>query len=116
MLKELLLFATDGGIQAGVIIAIVVGVLLLIVLIFLPLGTWFTALVSKAHIPMSQLIGMKLRKLKYKMIVDAYIRAKKAGLDIEVVELESHVMAGGNVLNVVGALISAHSANIQLSL
>ncbi len=91
-------------------------VLVIILLIFLPLGTWFTALVSKAHIGMGRLIGMKVRRIRYKMLVDAYIRARKAGLDIDVTELESHIMAGGNVSNVVNALISAHSANIELSL
>ena len=50
------------------------------------------------------------------MLVDVYIRARKAGLNIDIGELESHVMAGGNVSNVVNALISAHSANIDLSL
>ncbi len=90
--------------------------LLLILLIFLPIGTYFIALVSKAHVSMSRLIGMKMRRIKYKMLVDVYIRARKAGLNIDITELESHIMAGGNVSNVVNALISAHSANIDLSL
>ena len=96
------------------VIALVV--VILVILIFIPLGTWFTALISKAHVSMSRLIGMKLRRVRYKKLVDVYIRAKKAGLDIDIAELESHVMAGGNVSNVVNALISAHSANIELSL
>lgn len=95
---------------------IVIGVLLLFVLMFLPIGTYFVAIVSGAHVPMGRLIGMKLRRIKYKLLVDVYIRAKKAGLDIDITELESHVMAGGNISNVVNALISAHSANIDLSL
>ena len=49
------------------------------------------------------------------MIVDAYITGKKAGLDINITELETHYMAKGDVLKVVNALISAHSANIDLS-
>ncbi len=95
---------------------IVLGVLLLFVLLFLPIGTYFVAIVSNAHVSMGRLIGMKLRRIKYKLLVDVYIRAKKAGLDIDITELESHVMAGGNISNVVNALISAHSANIELSL
>ena len=95
---------------------IVVGVLLLLFLIFIPIGVWFTALISGAPVRMGRLIGMKMRRIRYKMLVDAYIRAKKAGLDIDISELESHIMAGGNVSNVVNALISAHSANIDLSL
>ncbi|MDD3831468.1 MAG: flotillin-like protein FloA [Clostridia bacterium] len=95
---------------------IIVVVLFIIVLAIVPVGTYFRALISKAHVSMGQLIGMKLRKIQFKMIVEAYIRARKAGLDIEVNELETHIMAGGNVLNIVDALISAHSANIALTL
>ena len=95
---------------------IVVAVLVLFLFIFIPFGTWFIALVSHAHVSMTRLIGMKLRRIKYRMLVDVYIRARKAGLEIDIAELESHVMAGGNVSNVVNALISAHSANIDLSL
>jgi len=95
---------------------IVFGVLLLLFLIFIPIGTWFTALISGAHVRMGRLVGMKMRRIRYKMLVDAYIRAKKAGLNIDISELESHIMAGGNVSNVVNALISAHSANIELTL
>ena len=95
---------------------IVLGALLIVVLLFLPLGTWFIAAVSNAHVSMGRLIGMKMRRIKYRMLVDVYIRARKAGLDIDIAELESHVMAGGNISNVVNALISSHSANIELSL
>ena len=116
-MNMLLLFAEGGAVLAPWAIAlIVVAALLLILLIFLPIGTYFIALVSKAHVSMSRLIGMKMRRIKYKMLVDVYIRARKAGLNIDITELESHIMAGGNVSNVVNALISAHSANINLSL
>ena len=98
------------------VVLIVAAVLLVLLAIFLPIGTYFMAAVSKAHVSMSRLVGMKMRRIKYKQLVDVYIRARKAGLNIDISELESHVMAGGNVSNVVNALISAHSANIQLSL
>jgi len=114
-MSTLLAFAA-GGLQPWHIVLIVVAVLLLLLLIFLPIGTYFIALVSKSHVSMSRLIGMKMRRIKYKMLVDVYIRARKAGLNIDITELESHIMAGGNVSNVVNALISAHSANINLSL
>ena len=58
---------------------------------------------------------MRLRKIKIGMIVDAYITGKKAGLNINITELETHYMAKGDVVKVVNALISAHSANIELS-
>ena len=117
-LFQLLLFAEAAG-GAGewvVALIIILAVLVFLLLLFVPIGTWFRALISKAHVSMSQLIGMKLRKIKFRMIVEAYIRARKAGLEIHVDELETHIMAGGNVLNIVDALISAHSANIELTL
>lgn len=80
-----------------------------------PMSTWFRALVSGAYISMGKLIGMRLRKIKIGMIVEAYITGKKAGLNINIGELETHYMAKGDVVKVVNALISAHSANIELS-
>ena len=111
-----LLAAMSASAQIALIITVVVIVFILILLLFLPVGTYFIAAVSNAHVSMGRLIGMKMRRIKYKQLVDVYIRAKKAGLDIDIAELESHVMAGGNISNVVNALISAHSANIELSL
>lgn len=101
----------------GAIIGISVGGLVLLILLFsLPIGTYFIAAVSNSYVSMGRLIGMKMRRIKYRQLVDVYIRARKAGLNIDIADLESHVMAGGNISNVVNALISAHSANIDLSL
>lgn len=100
-------------------IAIIIGaVLLFFVILFavFPFGLWFRSMVSGARVPLMRLFAMKLRKVRVKMILEAHINARKAGLDIKIEELETHYMAGGNVLNVIYALISAHSANISLSL
>ncbi|MDR2635106.1 MAG: flotillin-like protein FloA [Clostridiales bacterium] len=104
-----------AGATAGIIIG-VAAVILIVFLILVPVGLWFRALVSGARISMGRLVGMRLRKIKMQMLIEAYINAKKAGLDIEVADLETHYMAGGDVLKVVNALISAHSANIALDL
>ena len=42
------------------------------------------------------------------------IKANKAGLDVQVNQLEAHYLAGGNVDKVVDALIAAHRAQIPL--
>lgn len=102
-------------------IAIVVGAILLIALIvvgiiMVPMHTWFRALMSGAHISMFRLIGMKLRKVDYKKIVNLYILARKAGIKIYDSEIEAHLMAGGNVEQVINALIAAHSAKLDLSI
>ena len=97
--------------------AIVSAVALIIVcIIMVPMQTWFRALVSGAHISMMRLVGMKLRKVDYKKIVDQYILARKAGIKIYDSEIETHIMAGGNVEKVIDALIAAHSAKLDLSI
>ena len=47
-------------------------------------------------------------------VVTARISAVKAGLDISINDLEAHFLAGGHVVNVVNAMISADKANIAL--
>jgi uncharacterized protein YqfA (UPF0365 family) len=47
-------------------------------------------------------------------VITARISGVKAGLDISVNDLEAHYLAGGNVVNVVNALISADKANIAM--
>ena len=102
---------------AGWIVLIVFACLLVVGFVALvPFGIWFRALVSGAPVSIPRLIGMRLRRVKVAMIVDAYITGKKAGLDIDIATLETHYMAKGDVVKVVNALISAHSANIELNI
>ena len=106
--------------SAGTIIFYVgIGLLaILIVLIFalVPIKTWFIALVSGSHVSMTRLIGMKMRRIPVATIIDAYIMARKAGIDVDVVSLETHHLAGGDVRKVINALIAAHSAKIDLDI
>lgn len=108
------------ALSAGYIVLIVIAALLLcfitVVLILVPIKPWFMAIVSGAHVSMARLIGMRLRKVDTKNIVLAYIMARKAGLNIAIVDLETHYMAGGNVDKVIKALIAAHSAKVDLSI
>lgn len=102
-----------------IVLYVVLGIIALsfiLVLALVPIKTWFVALVSGAHVSMSRLVGMKMRRIKVAEIVDAYIQAKKAGLNIDIVDLETHHMAGGDINKVVNSLISAHSAKFNLSL
>ena len=94
----------------------VLAALIVLAVCLLPIKTWFVALVSGAHVSMLRLIGMKVRRIKVHEIVDAYIQARKAGIKIGIVDLETHQMAGGNVQKVINALISAHSAKIVLDI
>jgi uncharacterized protein YqfA (UPF0365 family) len=47
-------------------------------------------------------------------IVNARIQAMRAGLQVSTPEMESHVLAGGNVQRVISAMIAANKANIDL--
>ncbi len=78
------------------------------------IALWVQALVSGARVRLFNIIFMRFRKVPPKLIVESKIMAIKAGLDITVDNLESHYLAGGNVLRVVQALIAADKANIEL--
>lgn len=96
---------------------VVLGLVALIILSILGkfLSLWFQAFVSGTPIPLFNIIGMSLRKIPPKVIVNARITAYKAGLqNISVSDLETHYLAGGHVTEVVQALIAADKANIPL--
>lgn len=101
-----------GTVLVG-ILALVSIVFLLIFLYFLNL--WVRALMSRARVSIFSLIGMKLRNVPPRLIVDARIRLVKAGLELSTDLLEAHYLAGGDVISVVQALIAADKANIGLT-
>lgn len=97
-----------------IVVASIIG--LWILLYFIPIGLWFTALLSGVRISLLQLILMRWRKVPPTVIVRSMIEAHKAGLAfIKRDELEAHYLAGGRVEQVVHALVSAMKANIDLS-
>ena len=102
--------------EIGIIALIVFVSLFAIWLIFyfIPVGLWFSALVSGVRISLLQLILMRWRKVPPSTIVSSMIESTKAGLELNPNELEAHYLAGGNVTNVVHALVSAQKANIML--
>ena len=84
---------------------------------FVPVGLYITARFSTVRISIGQLIGMRLRRVQPKVIVDELIKASKADLkEVTVNELETHYLAKGNIKQVVDALISAKNAQIPLSI
>ncbi|MCS5624868.1 MAG: flotillin-like protein FloA [Candidatus Marinimicrobia bacterium] len=104
----------------------IVGILMLAMLIifvfllfyFVPVGMWIQGVVSLGlgRITIIDLIRMRLRKISPRLIVDGVINTHKAGLvSIKTDMLETHYLAGGNVVNVVFALIASDKANIPLT-
>ncbi len=92
-------------------------ILLLVVMFFcvVPVRIWISAIASNVKVGIFNLVGMKLRRVPPAKIVFPLIKAVKAGIHVKVNQLEAHFMAGGNVDNVVNALIAAERAGMNLS-
>jgi len=95
-------------------------------LYFVPINLWITAIFSGVRVGLLELVFMRIRKVPPSVVVNSLITATKAGLMIQDQEgadkrklrtqdLETHYLAGGNVPQVIKALISADKANIQLT-
>ena len=102
-------FVTILFILAGIAALIFLG------LFFYFVKVWVRAWMSGAYISLLNLVGMKLRNIAPTLIVDARIRAVKAGLALSTDQLEAHYLAGGDVISVVQSLIAADKANIDLT-
>lgn len=94
-------------------IAGLVGLFFLILIINF-FNLWLQARVSGAPVGFFNLLFMKLRKVPPALIVNNRITAAKAGLNISTDPLEAHYLAGGDVTNVVLALVAADKAGIEL--
>ena len=86
-----------------------------IILFFVPVGLWISAIFAGVPVSLQSLVGMKLRKVRPHNIVEPLISATKAGLDLDINQMEAHYLAGGNVGRVVSAMISADKAAIDLT-
>ena len=96
------------------LIIVVVIILLAVFLHFVPMGLWISSMASGVHIPISTLMGMRIRRIQPQKLVYPLIKARKAGLDLNISQLETHYLAGGNVDKVINALIAAQRANIEM--
>lgn len=99
---------------SAAIIFFVVIILFSIFLYYVPVGLWFTSVASGVPVSIGSLIGMRFRRVPPALIVNNLITARKAGLTLTADQLQSHFMAGGNVENVVRAMIAAQRAQIPL--
>jgi uncharacterized protein YqfA (UPF0365 family) len=117
-----------GGFGSSVLIIVLIGVagifglfLLIAAIAFAAYGKmWFQAYMSSADVSILALVGMGFRQVNSRLIVQAKIMASQAGLDIgrkagiSTQRLEAHYLAGGNVTNVILAIIAAQRAGIPL--
>jgi len=97
-----------------IIVIIAVVSLISVFLTFVPLGLWVSSLAANVKVSIFNLVGMRLRRVVPSKIVIPLIKSTKAGMGLSVNQLEAHYLAGGNVDNVVNALIAAHRADIDL--
>ncbi len=98
-----------------IITGVFVVVLIILFFTFIPVGLWISATAAGVKISFFNLIGMRLRRVVPKSIVSPMIKTHKAGLKLGSDKLEAHYLAGGNVNNVVDALIAAQRAEIDLT-
>lgn len=82
------------------------------------ISLYIQAWMTGADVSLTNLVIMSIRKVNPAVIVRAKIIAVQAGLNDEYListrDLESHYLAGGNVPNVIRALVAAKKANINL--
>ena len=101
----------------SMIMLLVIIIIILLLLYFVPVGLWIQGIVSLGigRIGIVDLIRMRLRKISPRLVTDGVINLHKAGLNqITTDMLETHYLAGGQVENIVKALIAADKANIPL--
>ena len=98
-----------------IVLAIAIIIVLLMFLWLFPIPLWLSAQFSGVRIGLFNLVFMRIRKVPPNIIVKAMVTATKAGLPVQSDGLEAHYLAGGNVLKVINALISADKANIDLT-
>ncbi|MES2122425.1 MAG: flotillin-like protein FloA [Chlamydiota bacterium] len=109
-------FSSLGGFVLLVFILLAIVAFVLGVMVIRFVGMWFQAFVSGAPISLFNIIGISMRKIPPRIIVNARITTYKAGLkQITVSDLETHYLAGGNLINVVRAMIASDKANFPLT-
>ena len=98
------------------IAVVLVLIALFILILVLNFGNlWLQAWSSKCRVPITAFVGMWLRKVNPRVIVESLIMGMKAGVQVNVDKLEAHYLARGNVRNVVQALVAANKAAIPLN-
>ncbi|GGE14637.1 hypothetical protein GCM10011571_15120 [Marinithermofilum abyssi] len=104
----------DSATLSMLVIAVVAVIGLSVLFTFVPVMLWISAMASGVYVGLTTLIGMRLRRITPSRIINPLIKARKAGLDVTIEQLETHYLAGGNVDRVVDALIAAQRADIDL--
>lgn len=107
-----------GLLLIGGLIVTAIVALLFLAIFFRYLGLWIQCKTTHAGIGFYGLLMMSLRKVSPAVIVRCKIMSVQAGLlnnyRIRTSDLEQHYLAGGNIPNVIRALIAANRAQLTL--
>ena len=98
----------------GVAVVIIIVCLVFVVLVANFIGLYVRAYFSGAKVSFFELFGMRMRKVNAPTIVIGRIQATQAGLQVTQRDMESHLLAGGDVQRVINAMIAASKAGIDL--
>ena len=121
MMDQMLIGTVLAEVKTSVLIGVGIGVLALFVFLLVfarYFGLWIQCKMTHAGIGFLNLVMMSLRKVNPTVIVRAKIMAVQSGVmrvfPIRNEQLEAHYLAGGNVPNVIRALVAASKAKIEL--
>jgi len=108
----------DGNVGSLILMALgVIGVVVMLIVFFVVISfinIWIQARMTGAPVSFLTLLSMRLRRVPIGLVVQSRITAVKAGLPLTTDQLEAHYLAGGDVNQVVRALIAAEKANLNL--
>ncbi len=110
--SSLLNFGTTEIVLVSIFGAILIAAV--VYLCIVPLKCYFTALFSGLYIPSFRLISIKYRKLNVSEVVNAYIMARKSGINISLNDIENLMLAGGSALETIKAINLATDSNLRL--
>ena len=102
---------------SGVVLVVIIFIIVIAFFAFLyyfPIGLWIRTIAAGVPLGIIALVRMRLIGIPPSVIVNNYVRARKAGLNLSVDQMQSHFLAGGNVENVTLAMIAAQRAQIPL--
>lgn len=116
---KIAILAAPSPLQWLAVIVILLGTIMFLAVFAQFASLWLQCKMTRAGISLVNLITMRFRKCNPTVIVRSKIMAVQAGLTklfpISTAALEAHYLAGGNVPNVIRALIAAQRASIDLN-
>lgn len=92
------------------------GVVLLVFLWVLSgiINAWVKSIFNQAPVGLANLVAFKFARIPCNVVVDARIKARRAGIELNANQIAAHHVAGGDVGQTVQALIVAREGGIEL--